>query len=64
MRTNLKLIFVENQPSLTTHVKFNHLMEHTLAAYRLLINRVYRLTLIPKRKPLELNTVKQLAQRN
>jgi len=48
----------------TIHVTFNHLMEHEIIAYRLLINRVYRLPLIPERKSFELNTVKQLPHRN
>ena len=50
----------------TIHVTFNHLMEHEIIAYRLLINRVYRLSLIlvPERKSLELNTAKHLQQRN
>jgi hypothetical protein len=43
---------------------FNHLMEHKIVAYSLLINGIYRLPLTLKRKSVELNTVNQLAQLN
>jgi hypothetical protein len=48
----------------TIHYNSNHPMEHKMAAYRFLLNRVHQLPITQEYKEQEMNTIYQIAKKN